>query len=106
MKGRGGRGYIGLAGGVLGAAAFLGVGLLRGALIGGAAGLWVGGLLPGGYEPVARVLGGVGMAAGALLAGVMFVVTGYAVGRLSGYIVGLAAHAGRAGKAVGAVHTG
>ncbi|MBI5695433.1 MAG: hypothetical protein HZC51_06800 [Nitrospirae bacterium] len=92
---------LGLLGGLAGAAAFVVFGFMQGVLVGGAAGLELGGYIlgPAGMsaEAMSRVMTGIGMVAGIILSATMFISSGFAAGRLIGYAV-------RGGQAVKRSH--
>ena len=83
---------MGLVGSGAGVVAFLLKGLLQGALIGGTVGLKMGGYLFGesamGGDVAVRALAAAGMLIGVALSAAMFIITGYALGRLAAYVVG------------------
>jgi hypothetical protein len=97
---------MGLVGGGFGIIMFLVFGLFQGALIGGTAGLQLGGCLFGGgagADLLARGLAGLGMIVGVLLSVTIFMTGGLAVGRFVGYALS-GAPVGKAAEAPRAVH--
>ncbi len=78
---------LGLIGSGLGVVMFLVFGLLQGVLLGGTAAVKVGGYLFADGGTAARVLGCAGIVLGVALAAVVFVVGGFAAGRVIGQVV-------------------
>jgi hypothetical protein len=80
-------GYMGSGAGV---ALFAGYGVLHGALIGGTAGLQVGVFFCGTGVTclLTRIAAGLGMVAGVGMAALIFILGGYAAGRILGQVMG------------------
>ena len=78
---------LGLIGSCLGVVMFMIFGLLQGVLLGGTAAVKVGGYLFAEGGTAATVLGCAGIVIGVVLAGVVFVVGGFAAGRVAGHVM-------------------
>ena len=89
MEGRHQIDRLSIAGVAVGFLAFILYGMLYGALIGGAAGQQAGiGLF--GYGALCRAMAAVGMVAGVIVSGVVFLSSGYAAGKTAGILLYLA----------------
>ncbi|HEY3346424.1 MAG TPA: hypothetical protein VGK71_02265 [Nitrospirota bacterium] len=103
MKGNGLERTMGYIGSGAGLALFAGYGVLHGALIGGTAGLKAGVFFCGTGVTclLTRITAGLGMVAGVGMAAVIFILGGYAAGRILGQVMRPAADRANYGLVAG-----